>query len=336
MNCGFCNKTFSTQSSLNLHQKTTKYCLEIQGKNNSNFKCNHCEKLFTTNFNLNEHYSSCKEKFKNEQNDKQSQLKQKHKKDIRELEKKIEEKDKYYTEKLKEQKENHEKERIILKENHEKEQTILKENHEKEQTILKENHEKEINLLRENRETLKETIQKLEAKLEKFENTISSIASKGTTTHNHTNHTENVVINNNNYLDLTKENMKQVISEHLTPAVVSMGQVGLARMVYQKFLKGPDGALKYRGTDPSRQTFEFTNKDGEVIKDVKAHKLTSVIVEAGNLESKAGESGKKIWMKEDGSIDGHKFELNVMKVTDIINLELDNSKFRSELTALTN
>jgi len=303
MNCQFCNKEFSTQHTLNTHQKTAKYCLEIQGKSNGSFKCIHCEKVLSSQFNLNEHYGACREKKKKDDLEKENFVKLKHKKDIRELEKKIEEKDKYYTEKLKEQ---------------------------------KEIHEKEINLLRENRETLKETIQKLEAKLEKFENTISSIASKGTTTHNHTNHTENVVINNNNYLDLTKENMKQVISEHLTPAVVSMGQVGLARMVYQKFLKGPDGSLKYRGTDPSRQTFEFTNKDGEVIKDVKAHKLTSVIVEAGNLGSKAGESGKRIWTKEDGTVDGHKFELNVMKVTDIINLELDNSKFRSELTALTN
>jgi len=176
-----------------------------------------------------------------------------------------------------------------------------------------------------------ETISKLEAKLEKFENTITAIASKGHTV-THMNHTENLVINN--YLDLTKENMKQVISEHLTPAVVSMGQVGLARMVYQKFLKGPDGVVKYKTADPSRQTFEYVNKDGEVIKDVKAHKLTSAIVDAGNLSEKAGESGKKLWIKEDGSIDGHKFELNVMKVTDIINLELDNSKFRSELTAL--
>jgi hypothetical protein len=285
MNCNFCNKEFSSQSNLKYHQKTARYCLDLQGKNNIDFKCKYCEKILSSNFNLNEHYVSCKVKKNKEECEKIQAINSKHRKEIKDLEKKMEEK-------LKEQKENHEKENTLLR----------------------------------------EVIAKLEAKLEKFENTITAIASKGHTVTN-TNHTENVVINNN-YLDLSKENMKQVISEHLTPAVVSMGQVGLARMMYQKFLKGPDGEVKYKTADPSRQTFEYVNKDGETVKDVKAHKLTSAIVEAGNLESKAGESGKKLWIKEDGSVDGHKFELNVMKVTDIINLELDNSKFRSELTAL--
>ncbi len=54
--CEFCNKNFSSKSSLNYHQKTVKYCLEIQKnktltepKDNSEdfFKCEFCNKNFT-------------------------------------------------------------------------------------------------------------------------------------------------------------------------------------------------------------------------------------------------------------------------------------------------
>lgn len=63
MECNFCNKIFSSKSSLNVHQKTTKYCLKLQGKNEEkNFECEHCNKIFTVKINLISHYGICKEK----------------------------------------------------------------------------------------------------------------------------------------------------------------------------------------------------------------------------------------------------------------------------------
>jgi KilA-N domain/Meiotically up-regulated gene 113 len=65
MECEFCKKTFSTKPNLVAHQKTTKYCLEIQGKTNTLFKCEYCEKYFTCNQRLNEHVNNiCKIKYK--------------------------------------------------------------------------------------------------------------------------------------------------------------------------------------------------------------------------------------------------------------------------------
>jgi hypothetical protein len=63
--CEYCKKELSTKSSLTLHQKTAKYCLEIQGKNIKQFECNNCNEKFTTKPNLDRHVSNCKKRKEN-------------------------------------------------------------------------------------------------------------------------------------------------------------------------------------------------------------------------------------------------------------------------------
>ena len=61
--CEFCDKEFTMKGNLLAHQKTTKYCLEKQGKTvTDDFRCNYCNKNFTLKNNLNDHLSVCKEK----------------------------------------------------------------------------------------------------------------------------------------------------------------------------------------------------------------------------------------------------------------------------------
>jgi uncharacterized Zn-finger protein len=62
--CQFCNQQFTAKSSLNTHQKTAKYCLDLQKKEpkNLNFSCDFCNKNFTTNSNLVRHIETCKYK----------------------------------------------------------------------------------------------------------------------------------------------------------------------------------------------------------------------------------------------------------------------------------
>ena len=68
--CQHCEKDFSTQGNLIKHQKTAKFCLEIQAESNFQeteivtFNCNYCNKNFTSNHHLNKHKKNCVSKFK--------------------------------------------------------------------------------------------------------------------------------------------------------------------------------------------------------------------------------------------------------------------------------
>ena len=57
--CQYCKGEFSTKSNLNSHQKRTKYCLKIQGKNKESvFVCEHCQKILSSQKRLITHYDS--------------------------------------------------------------------------------------------------------------------------------------------------------------------------------------------------------------------------------------------------------------------------------------
>ena len=78
-NCEFCDKEFKSKSNFNFHQKTTKYCLEKQGKevNNEN-ECKYCKKRFTKKQNLYTHLEICNIKIiDNEENKKNKELENK-------------------------------------------------------------------------------------------------------------------------------------------------------------------------------------------------------------------------------------------------------------------
>uniref|UniRef100_A0A6C0HDH7 C2H2-type domain-containing protein n=1 Tax=viral metagenome TaxID=1070528 RepID=A0A6C0HDH7_9ZZZZ len=65
--CDFCNKKYSSISSLNFHKKTTKKCIEIQKKLNietssAKFNCKFCNKEFLLKQSLESHEHSCNQK----------------------------------------------------------------------------------------------------------------------------------------------------------------------------------------------------------------------------------------------------------------------------------
>ena len=65
MNCQYCNKIYSSKSSLNNHQKTAKFCIKLQNTNtNTIFDCSYCKKNFTSKYNLSLHLNICKNQTK--------------------------------------------------------------------------------------------------------------------------------------------------------------------------------------------------------------------------------------------------------------------------------
>ena len=60
--CKYCGNKFSNPNVLKTHQKTTKYCLKIQGKTLSNKnKCKGCKKIFSLPHHLETHTNKCKD-----------------------------------------------------------------------------------------------------------------------------------------------------------------------------------------------------------------------------------------------------------------------------------
>jgi len=60
MKCEFCGNEFSNKTSLNSHQKTAKYCLELRNEQVTLYSCEHCKKGFTKSFHLQRHQEICK------------------------------------------------------------------------------------------------------------------------------------------------------------------------------------------------------------------------------------------------------------------------------------
>ena len=294
VSCQFCKKKFAYKGTLATHQKTAKYCLEIQGKDISNlFGCEFCNKNFTTQQNLKDHILVCKEKEKIEEEQKQQ----------------------IYNDKIKDYE--------IRLDKKEKEIKMIRQEYE--EKLEKQRHEYEDRLDKQR----VDYISKLEAKLEKFEDSILSKSDKKPHTTNTTNNTtNNIVINNTlNLNDIEK--MNTFLDEKLDKEVLAGGQKSFALLMSSTMLKD-----KYKCVDPSRQNFEFTNELGEIERDVKAKKLTTAIIKS-NIRSRSGEKGEELWTKEDGSTDSLRFQANSKNVLEMINFDMDNSTFRSELSALT-
>jgi hypothetical protein len=196
--CEFCKSTFSTKGTLSNHQKTVKYCLDIQQKLNSSFKkediykCEYCNKNFNTKSSYIRHKDTCKEKVIKE-NISEKELEINNMKLY--YEKETEKQKNNYEKEIEKQKNNYEKELFEYKNNYEKEKNKYekelfeyKNNYEKELIELKNNYEKELIELKNELKNKNEYISKLEnEKLETNKYLLEQACSK------------NSVVNNKNY-----------------------------------------------------------------------------------------------------------------------------------------
>jgi hypothetical protein len=177
-----------------------------------------------------------------------------------------------------------------------------------------------------------EYIAKLEARIDKFEKTISEIALQPKSTTTNTTNTNNMTIMGRFDINDTKQ-IGDVIQKYLTKDVVARGQEGVAVMLCEHLLKGPNGESLYDCTDVSRQSFEFINVDGNIETDPKATKLIRSIGKSG-LSIQANVAADKLWSKEDGKMDHEKYGIYADKVTEVMQLEKDSAKLRNKLASV--
>jgi hypothetical protein len=137
----------------------------------------------------------------------------------------------------------------------------------------------------------------------------------------------------NNFFD-NPEKVKELVSEKLTQEHICDGQKGVAQFAYDILLKDNEGNINYFCTDPSRSIFKFKNSEGETEKDIKAMKLTNMLIDAG-IKHKTGTIAPTLWTKKDGTVDADKFQIFSPSTNEIILMQSDNSVFRNELACLT-
>ena len=131
-------------------------------------------------------------------------------------------------------------------------------------------------------------------------------------------------------LDLIKE----IINEKLNKNYIIDGQKGIAQFVFDNLLKNEHGGVNYICCDTSRHIFKYQNSDGNIEKDIKATKLTTLLIDAG-LCIKAYNIGFSLWSEENQKVDVDKFLSISPYVDQISKIQIDNTIFRNELVCLT-
>lgn len=142
----------------------------------------------------------------------------------------------------------------------------------------------------------------------------------------------NVNVTNNIFNQPGK--VKELLEQNLNTDHIVDGQKGIAHFAYNTLLKDDNGNINYFCTDLSRNIFKFQNSEGDLEKDVKASKLTNLIVSSG-LKNKTHNIANNLWTNEDGTFNLENFKIFNPQANEIIMIESDNSVFRNELACLT-
>lgn len=309
--CEFCNKTFSSKYTLLTHQKTSKTCLKIQQKSNETYKCIFCLKILSTQSRLNCHIKICKVKLQKEKEEK---------------EEKKNEIDKYKEIIAKNQKEY---KKLLAKKEKECNELIIKKEQEYNELLIKKEQEMFI-IKGQNIELTKQLLY--------ANNTIADIAKQPKTINTNNSNNDNRIGSQNNItqrFDINDvDKITKVLENHLTPDVLAKGQRGVAEMLKIYLLQNENGKLIYECTDVSRQKFEFVNTDGNVETDPRATKLLRSLNNA-NIFDVTHSTGKKLWEKEDGTVNHDAQSFHILKVGEVLDINNDSSKFRSHLATIT-
>jgi hypothetical protein len=190
----------------------------------------------------------------------------------------------------------------------------------KEQSVkIQEEHKEQI---KEHKEQIKEHKEQIKELQDKIERMAMKAIEKPTTTNN-------LILSP---IDLSQEHISKVIAEKFTKEHFYDGQAGVARFAFDNILKDKDGKLAYVCTDVARHIFKHVDENGEVVKDVRASKLTKKLT--ADVKKMSGQIVIKKTKEEEEAKVNCSFFLT-KKMEEISNIGDDNSKFRMELANLT-
>jgi len=300
MDCSHCGSTFNNFSSLNNHQKTAKYCLKIQSKDNERFRCSVCRFSFSSKQRLDTH--TCKKQDVEERLDTSCTL-------VSTLIAKIATLN-TATATLKSENVTLKTENVTLK----TENVTLK----TENVTLK----TDTMALKTENAALNAENDVLKGMSKDAIDCIHEIAKRPAKT---VNNTKMVVMNP---LNLSPSKVKDVIGSCFTDYHFFDGQKGVARFTVDKLLTDSDGVLNYVCTDPSRHIYKYKTHGGDLERDLKAKKLTDII-----SKDILHKSSQIVANHIDGDPD--QFMAVSANYQDIRSIQDDNTGFRSELANLT-
>ena len=289
------------------HQQTKK-CSAIreQGTKSSQRMCEYCHKYFAHKQSLAIHAETCIWRFKKLLVDQQQLLDEKDLKllclqhEITELQQRIK------TTRL-------ETENEILRTNERIKTTRL----ETENEMLRTNERIKTTRLETENEILRTNEQR-------SKDVIERIAQQPKTTHTH----NNLVLPS---IDTSQENVNRMVESNYNMNHFCSGQKGVARFAVDHLLIDENKQLGYVCTDPARTTFKHMGEEGEVVRDVKATRLTTKL--SIPIKVKAGKLASELTDMDKGNEE--LIGTAVRHFQDVSGMVDDNSGFRTELAGLT-
>ena len=320
--CQFCKQNFASRSSLNLHIKTAKYCLNLQSKIvEERFVCDACNKTFCLNYNFAHHQLKCKELIKKNEIDDKNKLinnleeqnttikklendictvkqdleTQKNENKI--LEVKLLESNKIFK-KYDEQIEKYNEQIVDYKLQLEKYQLQIDKYENKIKKLendLEFSTREIINCKIDSEDTLKQIIKKnSEEKKQELDTvctltkTFEKVITRTTNINSHSNNksiTNNVITQNINLsfpLDLSEESLSKK-KVYITENDVRNKQKGMVSWFLEKVAKNENGEIGLICTDKNRHNFQYLTEKGTLVNDIGGN----IIMESMNLHVKS-------------------------------------------------
>ncbi len=308
--CEYCNHSFSSRGSLYNHQHKTIYCLEIQ----KTFKPDILLKKFECKW--------CIKSYTRNENLLEHQIicKKNPNIDIDLIKLKYEEEIKKYKE-----------------ENDNLKQKL----YDSEKRCI------ELQARLEERTNSKEEFKELHSKREEC---IEKIAMQPKSNTSNTQNTLNSqIINNLPIFNLTAKQLEEEAEEGFSLDLFLQGQVGVAKFTINIARKNHDDKLPWIVSDHVRGIFKTKDKDGNIIIDRKAQKLTEMVMEA--VKKKNQEHHDSFYPKRDYKSDDERDEAEIDRVgkielddqmraddcyMDIMKMKRDNSVFMKNLIKESN